>query len=260
MRKLAPLAIFLFFICGIQVASAEFGTNWFAEYYNSTDLSGPVVFSEVLPFGLNLNWSSGSPNAAVGTDNFSARFTSTQSFDDGVYLFSASSDDGIRVYIDDVLVHDRFIGRVLTTDRFTYALTAGAHTLKVEFVEFVDNAAIQFQWFLVGSDDIPLPGINDGRINYLDVGAPVAIYCEADGIKIYAITPEGKGELALVVTPDQLEGVADVPEGVLIASGEGIGGAIELWHTAEGNLLVRAHNFPPENEKLYDFMWGGCGF
>ncbi len=130
----------------------DFGTNWTATYYNSTDLTGTSVYTEILPNGINVNWGTGSPNPAVNVDNFSARFTSVQLFNQGTYEFVASSDDGIRVFIDGVLVLDRFIGRVLTTDRFQQTLTAGTHSLTVEYVEFIDQAAVQFQWFQVSGE------------------------------------------------------------------------------------------------------------
>jgi len=44
-------------------------------------------------------------------------------------------------------VLDKFIGRVFTTDRFQQTLTAGAHTLRVEFLELIDQAQVQFQYF-----------------------------------------------------------------------------------------------------------------
>ncbi len=146
----------------IFTAQADFGTNWTASYYNSTDLTGSAVYTEVLPSGINVNWGTGSPNGAVHSDNFSARFTSVQLFNGGTYEFVVSSDDGVRVSIDGVLVLDRFIGRVLTTDRFQQTLTAGTHALTVEYVEFIDQAAVQFQWFQVSGGTTPglTPGIS----------------------------------------------------------------------------------------------------
>ena len=80
-------------------AQADFGANWTATYYNSTDLTGAVAYTETLPNGININWGTGSPNASVHNDNFSARFTSVQLFNAGTYEFVASSDDGVRVFI-----------------------------------------------------------------------------------------------------------------------------------------------------------------
>ncbi len=139
---------------------ADFGTNWTGSYYNSTDLSGAVVYTEVLPNGININWGTNAPNPAVNADNFSARFTSVQLFNAGTYEFVASSDDGIRVFIDGVLVLDRFVGRTLMTDRFQQTLTAGTHSLTVEYVEFIDLAAVQFQWFQVSGG--LTPGLTPG--------------------------------------------------------------------------------------------------
>lgn len=139
----------------------ETGINWAASYYNTNDLSGPVVFTENLPTGININWGNGSPNPAVNVDNFSARFTSIQLFNPGVYEFVVSSDDGVRLFIDGVLVLDKFVGRVLTTDRIQQTLTAGSHSLMVEYMELVDQAAIAVQWFQISGGGTPglTPGI-----------------------------------------------------------------------------------------------------
>jgi uncharacterized protein YgiM (DUF1202 family) len=133
-------------------AQAQFGSNWTGQFYNSTDLSGNVVYTQSYPSGINQNWGLSSPApGVVNDDNWSGRFESVQLFNEGVYEFVVASDDGVRVFIDNVLVLDRFVGRVLTTDRFQQSLTAGTHILRVEYVEFIDQAALQFQWFQISS-------------------------------------------------------------------------------------------------------------
>jgi hypothetical protein len=125
-----------------------FGENWTATYYNSTDLSGPVVYTELMPKGINVNWGVGSPNPAVRPDNFSARFTSVQLFDAGIYEFVVSSDAGVRVFIDERVVLDQFYVRTLTTDRFRVRMEAGGvYPLKVEYFASVGQAAVQFMWW-----------------------------------------------------------------------------------------------------------------
>src|SRR4051812_18245432 len=89
--------------CGLG-ENFMFGENWTATYFNSTDLSGPVVYSELLPNGININWGFGAPDYAVQPDNFSARFTSVQHFDAAIHEFVLSSDAGIRFYINNILI------------------------------------------------------------------------------------------------------------------------------------------------------------
>jgi uncharacterized protein YraI len=137
----------------------QFGTGWTAQYFNNTGLSGAPVFTTSAPNGVNFNWGTGSPDATVQVDNFSARFTSIQFFNAGVYEFIAVSDDGIRVQIDGVTVLDRFQPRVLTEDRFQQTLTAGTHAITVEYVEFGDQAIVQFQWQQVAGTVVGTPGI-----------------------------------------------------------------------------------------------------
>ncbi len=132
------------------IAHAEFGVNWSATYFNcptqppgatTIDINTcTVVTTQTGINGINFNWGAGSPLAGVNSDYFIVRFESVQTFQQGTYEFVASSDDGIRVYIDNVLVLDQFIGRTFTTDRFQQTLTAGPHSLRVEFLEIIDHA------------------------------------------------------------------------------------------------------------------------
>jgi uncharacterized protein YraI len=143
---------------------ADFGSNWTAAVFNNTDLSGnPVATLTGVP-AVNFNWTSGAPVIngqtvpGVGTDNFSIRFTSTQNFAAGTYNFILASDDGARVLIDGATVLDRFVGRPLTTDNFTQTLTAGAHSIQIDYFEGIDQAQIQFQWFLQSASGTAAPG------------------------------------------------------------------------------------------------------
>ena len=163
--SLLLIALLVVLVVGTMISAEnlqDFGTNWSATYYNSKDLSGPVAYTETLPNGININWGTGSPNPAVNVDNFSARFSSVQLFNQGTYEFVVSSDDGVRVSIDGVLVLDRFIDRILTTDRFQQTLTAGTHSLTVEYFEGIDQAAVQFQWFALSGG--VTPGLTPGVI------------------------------------------------------------------------------------------------
>lgn len=142
----------------------ESGTNWNGVFYNSPDLSGAVVYTQVFPSGIDVNWGTGSPAAGIiNNDNWSARFTSVQTFGAGIYEFAVSSDDGVRLYIDGVLVIDRFVPRVLATDRVSQTMTAGTHSLTVEYVEFTDQAALRVQWFLTSPGGTPglTPGVGN---------------------------------------------------------------------------------------------------
>jgi hypothetical protein len=135
---------------GNVFAQAQFGTGWTGEFFGNATLTDPVIFTQQFPTGININWGGDSPAPGiVPEDNWSARFTSVQLFNQGTYEFVVASDDGVRVFIDNNLVLDRFIGRVLTTDRFQLSLTAGTHAIRLEYFDGIDQAALQFQWFQI---------------------------------------------------------------------------------------------------------------
>ena len=150
------------------IVQADFGTNWSATMFPSTDLSGAGVSASGVS-AINFNWGTGSPNingltvtncpsSPTCTDNFSVRFTSSQTFSAGNYQFVVAADDTVRVQIDGGIVLDKFnptSGRPLTTDTFNVNLTAGIHNITVEYNEFIGEAIIQVQWFLQGQGGTP---------------------------------------------------------------------------------------------------------
>ncbi len=133
-------------ILSVTPVSADTGFNWLGQYWNNNSLSGNPTITRTDPI-ISFNWGSGSPDAAIPADNFSARWTLTQNFLAGAYRFRAGAEDGIRVFIDDVQVLNQFnaVGsfQVYTTD---VNLGAGNHNLRVEYFAGTGLAGALFDW------------------------------------------------------------------------------------------------------------------
>jgi glucose/arabinose dehydrogenase len=109
--------------------------QWRASYFANRTLSGTPA-GERCEAAVDYNWGSAGPTGVgVGTDNFSARWVKTQSFAAGTYTFTATADDGVRVYLDGTLVIDQWKDQAPTTYTATRQVTAGNHELKVEYYE-----------------------------------------------------------------------------------------------------------------------------
>ena len=66
----------------------------------------------------------------MGVDNFSVRWSGDFTFAAGAYTFTATADDGVRVFLDDQLIIDEWRGQAPTTFEATRTLTAGTHAVK----------------------------------------------------------------------------------------------------------------------------------
>lgn len=110
--------------------------------------------------GLNLVWGAGSPNSdcGLGTDNFSVRFTRTVNLTAGVYRFSISGDDGVRLYIDGQLRINGWVDQSETVYSADVALLAGNHEFRFEYYEGGGNALARLSGVQI-SNEIPGPVI-----------------------------------------------------------------------------------------------------
>lgn len=134
--------------------------QWRAQYFNNTDLGGAPVAAQYEGRGfypLDKYWGAAAPVAGLGTDYWSARFEGQFYFTPGDYDFIAQSDDGVRLYIDNILLIDAwFDGRVDTRNRFS-RVGDGFHTVRVDYFERSGNAYLRALWTLAGGAQ-PLSG------------------------------------------------------------------------------------------------------
>lgn len=124
-----------------------------ATYYPNPNLAGkPALFA--LGIGgsggtVDRSWGTASPGTGIGADNWSVRLTGLVTFPTaGDHTFVTNSDDGARVWIDDVLVTDKWSAGVAEHAGLTLTgITAGeTRRIRVEMFEGTGSALLQLKW------------------------------------------------------------------------------------------------------------------
>jgi subtilisin len=118
--------------------------RWKGEYFNNANLAGdPVMVQDNGAGFLNFNWGGDGPNSACNlfADYFSARWTRTVNFAQGVYRFTVSGDDVAWLWIDNQL--RLAVGGTNTVD---VQLSLGDHVIRLEHAENVGVASVSLSW------------------------------------------------------------------------------------------------------------------
>ncbi len=115
---------------------------WRADYYTTRYFAGYLLSRTEL--AINNDYQNGSPDPAIGSDNFSVRWTGDWDLPQGIYTFSATTDDGMRVYLDNVLILSEWFDQPPTTYAVTRNLAAGRHRIRVEYYENGGGAVARF--------------------------------------------------------------------------------------------------------------------
>lgn len=122
-----------------------------AAYFENAELSGsPKAHATGVgdPSGaLYQNWGGGAPSG-IGTDAWSARFSGEVYLPNaGAYNFSAYTDDGVRIYVDDKLIGDFWTFPAGYTPSATVSgASAGWHRFRVDYHDTGGGAHLQLLW------------------------------------------------------------------------------------------------------------------
>ena len=132
----------------LAASATPLPNNWRGSYFSNQSLSGlpTLVRNDTV---LNFNWGGGSPDSTIPIDHFSARWEGNFDLASANYLFYAFSDDGIRVFLDDIVIIDEWHGATNRVFYATRAVTAGQHRLRVEYYEENGNAYAGVAWMLL---------------------------------------------------------------------------------------------------------------
>lgn len=146
------------FLPGVPAPPPSF-QGWRGEYYNNSGLQGSPVLVRDDP-GINFNWSTGSPQpGVVNSDFFSVRWTRNLNLNAGRYRFDAATDDGVRVWVNNILIIDRWINQPITSVSGEISIAGGTTPVRMEYYDHTGYAQAHLGWTQL-SGTTPPPSTN----------------------------------------------------------------------------------------------------
>ena len=138
-----------------NVNSATCPGQYRAEYFNNRTLSGSPIVTRCENWPIKYDWGNSNPVSGIGSDNFSVRWTGTTYLSAGNYTFLAAGDDGVRVWLDNSIIIDGWRDQRPTAYRANRYVSAGNHSIKIEYYEAGGGALVEFSWSPAVANGVP---------------------------------------------------------------------------------------------------------
>jgi PKD repeat protein len=118
----------------------------YAEYFDNIDLTNQK-FTQVISKP-SFNWGLKSPASPIQPDTFSVRWSGMlESRASETYTFYTTSDDGVRLWVNNQLIVDNWTDHTATTNTGTIALAAGErYNLQLDYYDNTGPARIDLFW------------------------------------------------------------------------------------------------------------------
>ncbi|MGY1708849.1 PQQ-dependent sugar dehydrogenase [Geodermatophilus sp. SYSU D00758] len=135
--------------------------QFLAEYFPGREPVGEPAVRACEAAPLDHDWGTGAPGG-LAADDVSARWTGEFDFPaEGPWTFTATADDGIRVWVDGELLVDEWRDQPASVFTATRTLTAGTHEVRVEWYEGGEAALTRVGWSGGTVDAPPEPVIDE---------------------------------------------------------------------------------------------------
>lgn len=144
---------FMYFACFVVLlglAGSACGVEGLIGEYYERDTANPwqtLLLKRLDPM-VNFNWGDFSPDPAVPADNFMVRWTGQiEAPITATYTFHTQTDDGVRLWVNDVQLIDNWTDHSNTHDSGDIALTGGQrYDIRLEYYENGGGAVCQLLW------------------------------------------------------------------------------------------------------------------
>lgn len=125
---------------------ATTGTGLTGQYFDNWTFSA-LKFSRTDAV-INFDWGTGSPAASIAPDTFSILWTGQiQPRYSELYTFVANLDNGLKVWVNNQLVIDRWTNTGSVQDQGSISLQAGVkYPIRIEYVEYSGRANVRLSW------------------------------------------------------------------------------------------------------------------
>ncbi len=122
------------------------GTGLNGEYYDNLDFT--LLKLTRTDTTVNFDWGTGSPDATIGGDTYSVRWTGqVEARYSENHTFYTTSDDGVRLWVDGQLLINNWTGHPPTENTGTITLTAGQrYNVRLEYFEDDGGAVAKLSW------------------------------------------------------------------------------------------------------------------
>jgi PA14 domain/Chitobiase/beta-hexosaminidase C-terminal domain len=133
----------------LSSASIGTGTGLTGAYYSDQFMTftGTPTLVRVDPT-INFDWGSGSPDPSISADDFTVRWTGgVQPIFTETYTFSTTTDDGVRLWVNDQLIIDEWEDQSPTEWSGSIALIGRRqYSIKMEYYENAGGAVAKLAW------------------------------------------------------------------------------------------------------------------
>lgn len=157
--------------------------QWQGEYFNNTSLTGsPVLIRD--DSAVDFDWGSSSPAPdIIQPDTFSARWTRSLDLTSGQYRFTVTSDDGVRLWVNNTLLIDQWHNQAPTSYEREINLSGGQIPVRIEYYEDGGHAEIHLTWTRVHDLPRPVPGsiVDNNSSGFVSGGPADDWQTEAEG-------------------------------------------------------------------------------
>ena len=128
-------------------SSPSTGAGLLGQYFNNTSLTGTPVLQRTE--AVNFGWRTNSPGPGVNSDKFSVRWSGkVKASSTGNFQFQTASNDGVRVWINGVLVINNWTNHATTTNNSaSISLVNGTrYAVTMEFYDGTGAAVARLRW------------------------------------------------------------------------------------------------------------------
>jgi hypothetical protein len=149
-------------------------SDWTGNYFANNQWSGQPTLVRFDP-NVDFNWGEGAPGPLMPVDNFSVRWSRVMAVAQGDYRFDFTVDDGVRFFVDGVLLINEVRQTAVANYSVQMTLMQGNHEFRIEYVEFTGQALISFKMTPLNVFVTPTPAPPTATFTPVPSNTPVII-------------------------------------------------------------------------------------